>query len=606
MAGVGRGGAPLPVIWSMTRSRPGTQGRAFAWLVSSILAIATVTCPGGVSARSANTVVASVPTSSVPKATVQTPTVPTSTAGRVRVDGRVILGTGTMSARRLQVFVRTASGGLQLYDPRPGPTLRLGDSVAATGTLAAYRGTPELRVDRVVLIASPTRVVQPLEITALRVPRHVGDLVTLAGRVTSARSDGGDPLLDLVDDRAGGHGPSIALFVDADGSVPVSLSRFTSGDRLRVTGVLARRDSVPGVPAYVLYPRQASDVSIIDVGRGTSVRIAFGGGLLALGAVGGLVLLCLEVRRKTRALAAERARYRMMFDDSPAANFVASTGWTVIGCNQSFATLFGYDDPRHALASWNADVHLGPSRDALRIETLTAGARIGPRATSMRREDGTALHVLATVIAPAHADGEVHGFLIDVTAQQHLENELRHRAFHDPLTGLANRALFDERITQALARTQRAAGPQPVAVLCLDLDDFKGVNDTHGHAAGDEVLRAVARRLLSATRGSDVVARLGGDEFAILLEGAGANDDARIVAERILAAMQSPIVVPTTRHRAGCRAERLTTHLSVGLAVGSLGSTATDLVGRADAALYEAKRAGKNQYAVSALATSVG
>src|SRR5688500_5716020 len=129
----------------------------------------------------------------------------------------------------------------------------------------------------------------------------------------------------------------------------------------------------------------------------------------------------------------------------------------------------------------------------------------------------------------------------DVTERAELEAQLAHQAFHDPLTGLANRARLRERVRHALTRQERR--PERVAVLFLDLDDFKTVNDSLGHASGDRLLVVVAERLLNATRGCDTVARLGGDEFAVLLEATRGDEDAVAVAERVLHALATPVVL---------------------------------------------------------------
>jgi diguanylate cyclase (GGDEF)-like protein len=173
--------------------------------------------------------------------------------------------------------------------------------------------------------------------------------------------------------------------------------------------------------------------------------------------------------------------------------------------------------------------------------------------------------------------------LRDVTARQALEDELRHQAFHDGLTGLANRALFEEHLVQALARARRHG--QPVAVLFLDLDDFKTINDSLGHEAGDALLREAAIRIASAVRADDTAARLGGDEFAVLAETFAHDDDALIIATRLLAALAEPFEVAGRELRVSA---------SVGLAWsdGSIG--VRELMRDADTAMYAAKDAGKN------------
>jgi len=164
---------------------------------------------------------------------------------------------------------------------------------------------------------------------------------------------------------------------------------------------------------------------------------------------------------------------------------------------------------------------------------------------------------------------------------------LEHQATHDALTALPNRALFQGRLEQALAGAAR--GGDAVAVLFLDLDRFKVVNDSLGHAAGDDLLVAVAGRLAGCVRGGDTVARLGGDEFAVLLAGLGVGREATRTAERIIRALDAPF-------RLG--GHDVVTATSIGIAVGGTGHAAVDLLRDADVALYRAKARGRGRYAV--------
>ncbi len=147
----------------------------------------------------------------------------------------------------------------------------------------------------------------------------------------------------------------------------------------------------------------------------------------------------------------------------------------------------------------------------------SAGGTVGP--VELEIERGTTRHVLEAVGSNLTADPAVQGLALnfrDISERKALEEQLRQQAFHDPLTLLANRTLFKDRVQHALTLTQR--GSRTVAVLFLDLDNFKTINDSLGHDAGDRLLQAVAQRIVKSTRSSDTVARLGGDEFAILLE----------------------------------------------------------------------------------------
>ena len=180
-------------------------------------------------------------------------------------------------------------------------------------------------------------------------------------------------------------------------------------------------------------------------------------------------------------------------------------------------------------------------------------------------------------------DGIVATFR-DVTEQRDLERKLSHRAFHDELTGLANRALFLNRMDHAL-RVSRAK-TDPVVVLFVDLDDFKSVNDALGHSVGDELLRTIAARIAGTAGNGDTPARLGGDEFALLLEDRGGIERAVGLAERLLDSLRSPV-------RLG--GYDLAVLASVGVAVAAPGMTTSSLLRDADIAMYEAKRAGKGQ-----------
>ena len=166
--------------------------------------------------------------------------------------------------------------------------------------------------------------------------------------------------------------------------------------------------------------------------------------------------------------------------------------------------------------------------------------------------------------------------------------ELRHQALHDALTGLPNRALIMDRIEQLLARTRREGTEG--AALYVDLDEFKNVNDTLGHAAGDRLLVAVAARLKTTLRDADTIGRMGGDEFVVLIEGGGLNVSPKLVAERLLDVMRQPFAVDGA-------AAPLLVNTSIGIAVGDRAS-AGELLRDADVALYEAKASGKNRYQI--------
>ncbi|MCM2315682.1 MAG: GGDEF domain-containing protein [Thermoanaerobaculia bacterium] len=188
--------------------------------------------------------------------------------------------------------------------------------------------------------------------------------------------------------------------------------------------------------------------------------------------------------------------------------------------------------------------------------------------------------VLQNAVTDRHA---LQGQLVAVTEQAVAD---RHAALHDTLTGLPNRTLFNDRLEHGIAHAKRRGWP--LAVMFVDLDDFKAINDLHGHDAGDSVLRTIATRLKAATRSDDTVSRVGGDEFLFLLMEVQDENGAASIAKKLLASIQTPCDVNVDQ-KSIC----LTVKASVGMAIyPKSGITAEALIKSADAAMYDAKRAG--------------
>lgn len=329
-------------------------------------------------------------------------------------------------------------------------------------------------------------------------------------------------------------------------------------------------------------------------------------GFVALGAVARQTILLADRERvisRERRLADEltvaEAQYRSVVERVPGVVYVAEAGqhgrWHFVSAK--IEELLGY-----TAEEWTRDPTLWMSRmhpadrDRMILAEVGDAERAGEKGRWEYRllaKDGRAVWVIDDeAVISRDAEGRatmVQGILVDISDRKALEEQLRHQALHDPLTGLPNRVLFVDRLAHALVRR---SGNDSVAVLFLDLDDFKVVNDSLGHAAGDELLRLVAERLLGVLRAEDTACRMGGDEFAFLLEGAprGRID---AVVHRILHALGEPFDL------AG-KPVRLTA--SVGVAFGKPG-TATDvgadaageILRDADTAMYAAKTMGKGR-----------
>jgi diguanylate cyclase (GGDEF)-like protein len=229
---------------------------------------------------------------------------------------------------------------------------------------------------------------------------------------------------------------------------------------------------------------------------------------------------------------------------------------------------------------WLTRHHL---RDAMLTSLWGDGALLGVLTVGNRLSD------VGTFSAGDLTLFETFGAQTSVAVQNmRLDNTLAYQAFHDPLTNLANRLLFTDRLQHALSRRDEKRGL--IAVLFIDLDDFKMVNDTFGHAAGDDLLRNVGERLRSVLRAADTAARFGGDEFAILLEDALNPDDITAVAERVVMTLRPHFVVDR---------QEVAVHASIGVALATASTVgAEELLRRADAAMYWAKVQGKGGYEV--------
>jgi diguanylate cyclase (GGDEF)-like protein/PAS domain S-box-containing protein len=294
------------------------------------------------------------------------------------------------------------------------------------------------------------------------------------------------------------------------------------------------------------------------------------------------------------------ARFTALVQHSSDVITIVDPDGTIRYASPSMSTVLGHDPNKLVSTSLFALMH--PDDVPGATQFLGELARYSRSRTNPR----SALGTLKREWRIAHANGDwmtvdnvgtnllaesVIGGLVlnsrDVTEQSVMKEQYMHQAFHDPLTDLANRSLFLYQVSHALTRAARKS--YPVSVLFLDLDNFKTVNDSLGHAAGDRLLVEAARRLSLCVRDCDLIARLGGDEFALLVEDAMQESDVRVIADRIATTLANPFVLG---------GKEVFVSASIGLSRSVAGETSDELVRNADVAMYVAKTRGKGQCVV--------
>lgn len=280
-----------------------------------------------------------------------------------------------------------------------------------------------------------------------------------------------------------------------------------------------------------------------------------------------------------------------MIDAVPAMITYLDTKERYLFCNQPYMDMLGLADDQ-LLGRGLKDV-LGAELHALlrpHRERVLSGKQTHYERQHIR-PDGSLRDLSVTFVPHLDAQGQVQGFFsltLDITERKMLERKLAHTAQHDALTGLPNRALYQDRLQQAMERCKRNKGS--FALLYLDIDHFKDINDTRGHAVGDRLLKEFSARIRQCLRGSDTAARLGGDEFALILESPISQDAAMTVAQKIVTAMQQPFDLDGTPLR-------VTTSVGVASSAG-VDLSGVELEALADAALYDAKAKGRNGFSV--------
>lgn len=353
------------------------------------------------------------------------------------------------------------------------------------------------------------------------------------------------------------------------------------------------RDMELGVPLEVEGVHQRKDGSTFPV----EVRV----GLLERDGNRLMFAIVRDVTKRKEdeeALRESEERFRQLFENSADAFFIHDRRGRILDCNTEACRALGYTR-KELLSKTVADITVRilseEEKKARRGETLwervmrgEPGQVVGFDQNELRRKDGSTFPVEVGVGSIQYGGGRaVFATARDITARMELEKKLRHEALHDPLTKLPNRALFTDRLEHALIQARRSGGS--VAVLFLDLDDLKSVNDTLGHEAGDQLLISFGHRLRASVREADTVARLAGDEFTVLLEHLNGVGEAVLVVERILNSLKIPIQV---------KGRQVPVSTSIGISYSDSPSDPGELLNNADEAMYRAKENGKARYEI--------
>ncbi len=297
-----------------------------------------------------------------------------------------------------------------------------------------------------------------------------------------------------------------------------------------------------------------------------------------------------EVEARTAELREAEARYRSIIENAVEGIFQLTQAGRFVNANPAMARILGYDTPEQLLTEATADMILPGQTRAAFDRVIAVFGNVTDFVSEVTRPDGTKTWISQNTRAVLGPDGSAayyEGMLVDITARREAEENLIKNAFHDALTGLPNRFLFFERLSQVVAAARREPDAA-FAVLFLDCDRFKLINDSFGHLAGDSLLITLGRRLSQHLRPGDMLARLGGDEFAVLVECPGVPESALTLSERLHEACRQPMQI---------EGQELFLNVSIGIAIARHGvyQEAHAILRDADIAMYRAKDQGRSR-----------
>jgi diguanylate cyclase (GGDEF)-like protein/PAS domain S-box-containing protein len=523
--------------------------------------------------------------------------VPATPVGTVRrfsadlMDVRRIKVVGIVTAQfpNQGLFLTDTTGGLYA-ESQDGTALEPGQEVEVIGFPTTATFTPILKSASIRPTGKRLLVVpSTVDGTSAIKGSHDAQLVTIVGTVQASAGQKASYSLVLQSED---H-----VVFDAHFATPVRTNPPpVIGSKVRLTGICSIKTDENGNPSsFEIVLRNPGDILVLSspswLTAIRAVSILSTLAVLTMVVFGWVLILRRQVLRQTNLIElrfekeiALEERYRQMFERNLTALFVAEPSGEMVDCNDAFAHMLGYEnrnellDTHHEAREITTQFHDQFSEGATEI--------VGAEHRFSRR-DGSLGWSLTNVRFISQTDSKealIEGALVDITDRKLAEEKIQYLAYFDSLTGLPNRRLLKDRLDKALARARRRH--EKVAVVFLDFDRFKVINDSLGHSIGDQLLQEIARRLTKWAREEDTVARVGGDEFLIGMVGLKDVSDAVVATKRMERSISDEFII---------QGRSLSVSCSIGISVfPEHGEDAESLIKNADAAMYSAKESGRH------------
>ncbi|RJQ23271.1 MAG: EAL domain-containing protein [Nitrospiraceae bacterium] len=364
-------------------------------------------------------------------------------------------------------------------------------------------------------------------------------------------------------------------------SFDVVLLDFGLPDSGGINSIAGIKKLAPNVPIVMLTGLEDEGTAISSLKLGAQdylVKGSVNSGLLVRS-----IRYAIERKLMMDALAESEEKYRDLVDNALAGVFKTNLRGDILFVNDALVRMLEYGSAEEFMSSRALSIYEAPKDRKTLIDNLKKTGKLDNFEIRAVTKTGKARNLLFSITLNKDV---LSGIIIDITERKQIEEAIKHQAYHDMLTGLPNRALFIDHLKLAL--TQAMRDQHMVGVMYLDLDNFKEINDSLGHAVGDLLLQAVSRRLKTCLRESDTLARLGGDEYTVLLSRVNHEEDIVTIARKIVSSFLEPFMV---------NSHTLHTSPSVGISLFPVdGDDGDILLKNADAAMYAAKKRGRNNY----------